>query len=77
MGCFDYWFGGNQFADAILCRCHAEGFEAIDNDGDSVDSDGDLYPDGQERLYGTNPFSELSHPGLFDPQYRLMTQRNG
>ena len=29
--------------------------QAIDNDGDSFDSDGDGYPDGQERLLGTNP----------------------
>ena len=42
-------------------------FEAYDNDGDSFDSDGDSYPDGQERLYGTNPFNELSNPGNFDP----------
>ena len=29
--------------------------QAIDNDSDSVGTDGDGYPDGQERLLGTNP----------------------
>jgi len=28
--------------------------EAIDNDGDSMDWDGDGYPTGQERIYGTD-----------------------
>ena len=41
--------------------------EAIDNDGDSFDSDGDGYPDGQERLEGTNPNSEESFPDWVEP----------
>ncbi len=41
--------------------------EAIDNDGDSFDSDGDGYPDGQERLEGTNPNSPESFPDWVDP----------
>ena len=41
--------------------------EAIDNDGDSFDSDGDGYPDGQERLEGTNPDSAESFPSWVEP----------
>ena len=41
--------------------------EPVDNDGDSFDSDGDGYPDGQERLYGTNEYSRDDNPGNFDP----------
>ena len=41
--------------------------EAIDNDGDSFDSDGDGYPDGQERLEGTNPNSAESFPDWVEP----------
>jgi len=41
--------------------------EAIDNDGDSFDSDGDGYPDGQERLEGTNPNSPESFPDWVEP----------
>ncbi len=41
--------------------------QAIDNDGDSFDSDGDGYPDGQERLEGTNPNSDVSFPDWVDP----------
>ena len=41
--------------------------EAIDNDGDSFDTDGDGYPDGQERLEGTNPNSAESFPDWVDP----------
>ena len=41
--------------------------EAIDNDGDSFDSDGDGYPDGQERLEGTNPDSDASFPDWVEP----------
>ncbi len=42
-------------------------YESVDNDGDSKDWDGDGYPTGQERLYGTDPGSADSHPGLLDP----------
>ncbi|MBL6885211.1 ABC transporter permease [Candidatus Poseidoniaceae archaeon] len=42
-------------------------FESVDNDGDSFDEDGDGYPTGQERRLGTDPFSDESHPGMFDP----------
>jgi hypothetical protein len=42
-------------------------YESIDNDGDSYDWDGDGYPTGQERQYGTDPNSADSHPGLLDP----------
>jgi ABC-type transport system involved in multi-copper enzyme maturation permease subunit len=45
----------------------ASEFESVDNDGDSFDSDGDGYPTGQERKLGTDPFSDESHPGMFDP----------
>ncbi|MDC0557173.1 ABC transporter permease subunit [Candidatus Poseidoniaceae archaeon] len=41
--------------------------EAIDNDGDSFDTDGDGYPDGQERLEGTNPESDQSFPDWVEP----------
>ena len=41
--------------------------EAIDNDGDSFDTDGDGYPDGQERLEGTNPNSAESFPDWVEP----------
>ncbi len=41
--------------------------EAIDNDGDSMDWDGDGYPTGQERIYGTDPSNPDSHPGTFSP----------
>mgnify|MGYP001373491232 FL=1 len=41
--------------------------EAIDNDGDSFDTDGDGYPDGQERLEGTNPNSAESFPSWVEP----------
>ena len=41
--------------------------EAIDNDGDSFDTDGDGYPDGQERLEGTNPNSDESFPSWVEP----------
>ena len=36
-----------------------EGFESIDNDGDSVDQDRDGYPLGQERKYGTSDWNCL------------------
>ena len=42
-------------------------YEAVDNDGDSYDWDGDGYPNGQERLYGTDILDVDSHPGLLDP----------
>jgi len=41
-------------------------YEAIDNDNDSVDWDNDGYPTGQEILWGTDPYSSASHPGLID-----------
>ena len=41
--------------------------ESIDNDGDSFDTDGDGYPDGQERLEGTNPDSAESFPDWVEP----------
>lgn len=40
--------------------------EAVDNDGDSFDSDYDGYPDGQERALGTNEYNSDDHPGNFD-----------
>ena len=47
-----------------------EGFESIDNDGDSVDYDGDGYPLGQERKYGSSDFNPDEYPGsgLFIPE---------
>lgn len=42
-------------------------FEAIDNDRDSFDADGDSYPNGQEILYGTNPMSADSFPIGVEP----------
>jgi ABC-type transport system involved in multi-copper enzyme maturation permease subunit len=42
-------------------------YEAIDNDGDGYDWDQDGYPNGQERLYGTDILDSQSHPGLLDP----------
>ena len=46
-----------------------DGFESIDNDGDSVDYDGDGYPLGQERKYGSSDFNPDEYPGsgLFIP----------
>lgn len=41
--------------------------EAYDNDGDSADWDEDGYPNGQEKIYGTDPDNPLSHPGTFSP----------
>lgn len=40
-----------------------EGFESIDNDGDSVDEDRDGYPLGQERKYGTSDWNGEEFPG--------------
>ena len=40
-----------------------EGFESIDNDGDSVDQDRDGYPLGQERKYGTSDWNGEEYPG--------------
>jgi hypothetical protein len=42
-------------------------YEAVDNDGDSYDWDMDGYPNGQERLYGTDLLDADSHPGLLSP----------
>ncbi|MGB1660265.1 MAG: hypothetical protein ACPHHS_07205, partial [Candidatus Poseidoniaceae archaeon] len=41
--------------------------EAIDNDGDSFDWDGDGYVNGQEFKYGTDIYDAFSHPGLLTP----------
>ena len=40
-----------------------DGFESIDNDGDSFDEDNDGYPMGQERKYGTSDWDGESFPG--------------
>ena len=40
-----------------------EGFESIDNDGDSVDMDGDGYPLGQEIKYGHSDWDSNQFPG--------------
>ena len=40
-----------------------DGFESIDNDGDSVDQDRDGYPLGQERKYGTSDWNGEEYPG--------------
>ena len=40
-----------------------EGFESIDNDGDSVDMDGDGYPLGQEIKYGYSDYDSDEFPG--------------
>ena len=47
-----------------------ESFEPIDNDGDSEDKDGDGYPEGQERKYGTEDYDSSSYPGasVFVPE---------
>ena len=39
-----------------------EGFEPVDNDGDSVDADRDGYPLGQERKYGTSDWDGEQFP---------------
>tara|TARA_Y100001970_G_scaffold220324_1_gene270537 strand:- start:10256 stop:11902 length:1647 start_codon:yes stop_codon:yes gene_type:complete len=46
------------YVDAIR-----DGFESIDNDGDSVDMDRDGYPLGQEAKYGTSDWDGDSFPG--------------
>lgn len=46
------------YVDAIR-----DGFESIDNDGDSVDMDRDGYPLGQEMKYGTSDWDGDSFPG--------------
>ena len=47
-----------------------ESFEPIDNDGDSEDNDGDGYPMGQERKYGTPDWDPNVFPGasIFIPE---------
>jgi len=47
-----------------------ESFEPIDNDGDSEDNDGDGYPMGQERKYGTPDYDPDLFPGasVFVPE---------
>ena len=41
-----------------------EGFESIDNDGDSVDQDEDGYPLGQEIKYGHSDVDSSQYPGV-------------
>ena len=50
-----------------------EGFESIDNDGDSVDFDGDGYPLGQEMKYGSSDYDEREYPGaaIFIPENQI------
>ena len=50
-----------------------EGFESIDNDGDSVDFDGDGYPLGQEMKYGSSDYDEREYPGaaIFIPEDQI------
>lgn len=50
-----------------------EGFESIDNDGDSVDFDGDGYPLGQEMKYGFSDYDNREYPGaaLFIPEGQI------
>jgi len=47
-----------------------ETFEPIDNDGDSEDNDGDGYPMGQERKWGTPDWDSDLYPGasVFVPE---------
>ena len=47
-----------------------ESFEPIDNDGDSEDNDGDGYPMGQERKYGTPDWDPSVFPAasIFIPE---------
>ncbi len=40
-----------------------EGFDSIDNDGDSNDIDGDGYPLGQEIKFGHSDYDKKSYPG--------------
>lgn len=42
-------------------------YDAVDNDGDASDFDQDGYPNGQERLHGTDIFDATDHPGLLNP----------
>ncbi len=52
---------------ALLVLVYADelagGIEAIDNDGDSSDYDGDGYPMGQERKWGTSDWDATEYPG--------------
>jgi len=52
---------------ALLVLVYADelvgGIEPIDNDGDSHDYDGDGYPMGQERKYGTSDWDASDFPG--------------
>ncbi|MDP6906894.1 MAG: ABC transporter permease subunit [Candidatus Thalassarchaeaceae archaeon] len=41
----------------------AQGFEGIDQDEDSEDYDGDGYPTGQEKAFGTDPNWYMDYPG--------------
>ena len=41
-----------------------DGFESIDNDGDSVDEDEDGYPLGQEIKYGHSDLDSSQYPGV-------------
>ena len=64
-------FGVGMLAVSIIMLFYfdtiSDGIESRDNDGDSIDYDGDSYPTGQELLYGTDPFNPESHPGKIDP----------
>ncbi|MBH33199.1 MAG: hypothetical protein CMB75_02215 [Euryarchaeota archaeon] len=50
-----------------------QGFESIDNDGDSVDFDGDGYPLGQEMKYGSSDYDDREFPGaaIFIPEDQI------
>jgi ABC-type transport system involved in multi-copper enzyme maturation permease subunit len=48
----------------FYAKAMTEGFEAVDQDGDSFDPDADGYPTGQELRLGTNPYLQTDHPGL-------------
>ena len=64
-------FGVGMLAVSIIMLFYfdtiSDGIESRDNDGDSIDYDGDSYPTGQELIYGTDPFNPESHPGKIDP----------
>ena len=53
------------YADAMNTQ-----IEAVDNDQDSYDWDGDGYPTGQEILHGTDPFNQASYPIGIEPDPR-------
>jgi hypothetical protein len=53
------------YADAMNTQ-----IEAIDNDQDSYDWDGDGYPTGQEVIHGTDPYNSNSYPIGIEPDPR-------